>query len=59
MVIDNGQESGSGSAACGKVGETLCCASCGIAEVDDVKLMRSVSAGSSAASRSNVQEAGG
>jgi len=39
MVIDNGQESGSGNAACGKVGETLCCASCGIAEVDDVKLM--------------------
>ena len=36
MVIDDGQESGSGNAACGKTGETLCCASCGI--VDDVKL---------------------
>ena len=40
MVIDDGQESGSGNAASGKAGEseTLCCASCGIAEVDDVKL---------------------
>eukprot|EP00984_Skeletonema_dohrnii_P012195 scaffold4924_cov84-Skeletonema_dohrnii-CCMP3373.AAC.2 len=36
MVIDDGQESCSGNAACGKPGETLCCASCGI--VDDIKL---------------------
>eukprot|EP00984_Skeletonema_dohrnii_P025339 scaffold14465_cov77-Skeletonema_dohrnii-CCMP3373.AAC.1 len=37
MVIDDGQESGSGNGASEKAGETLCCASCGI--VDDVKLM--------------------
>jgi len=36
MVIENGEESGNG--ASGKAGETLYCASCGIAEVDDIKL---------------------
>eukprot|EP00984_Skeletonema_dohrnii_P005372 scaffold1890_cov86-Skeletonema_dohrnii-CCMP3373.AAC.4 len=36
MVIDDGQESG--NAASGKAGETWYCASCGIAEVDDIKL---------------------
>ncbi|KAK1737703.1 zf-MYND and TPR domain-containing protein [Skeletonema marinoi] len=36
MVIEDGEESGNG--ASGKAGETLCCASCGIAEVDDIKL---------------------
>eukprot|EP00984_Skeletonema_dohrnii_P022631 scaffold11731_cov74-Skeletonema_dohrnii-CCMP3373.AAC.2 len=36
MVIESGEESGNG--ASGKAGETLCCASCGIAEVDDIKL---------------------
>jgi len=39
MVIDDGQESG--NAASGKAGEidmSSCCAHCGIAEVDDIKL---------------------
>jgi len=36
MVINDGQESG--NAASGQAGETWYCASCGIAEVDDIKL---------------------
>ena len=36
MVIENGEESGNG--ASGKAGETSCCASCGIAGVDGIKL---------------------
>jgi len=38
MVINDGQEQESGNAASGKAGETWYCASCGIAEVDDIKL---------------------